>query len=56
MQIAVEGVNHFCQVIRIENTLTDEKDTEVQLKEGAHVNVTVNAEPGAVNTKKPSAR
>ena len=36
-QIAVEGVDHSCQVIRIENALADEKGNEVQLKEGAYV-------------------
>ena len=44
-QIAVEGADHLYQDLRIENTLTDEHGDDVRLKKGAHVNVTVTAEP-----------
>lgn len=51
-QINVEGADALYQEIRIENTLTDDKGEEVRLKEGAKVEVTVEAEPGAT-TEKP---
>jgi hypothetical protein len=51
-EIAVEGADELYREIRIENTLTDEKGNEVQLKEGAQVDVTVEAEPEATTTKK----
>jgi hypothetical protein len=38
--IAVEGALSD-QILRIENTLTDEHDDEVSLKKGAHVDITV---------------
>ena len=44
-QIAVEGADHLYKEIRIENTLTDENGDKVQLKPGAEVKVTVEAEP-----------
>jgi hypothetical protein len=44
-QIAVEGADHLYKEIRIENTLQDENGTEVRLKQGAKVEVTVEAEP-----------
>jgi len=44
-QIAVEGADHLYREIRIENTLTDANGDEVSLKPGAHVEVTVEAEP-----------
>jgi hypothetical protein len=43
-EIAVEGADELYREIRIENTLTDAKGNEVQLKAGAHVEVTVEAE------------
>jgi hypothetical protein len=43
-EIAVEGADELYQEIRIENTLTDANGDEVRLKEGAHVEVTVEAE------------
>jgi hypothetical protein len=46
-QIAVEGADHLYKEIRIENTLTDEHGDKVQLKPGAEVKVTVEAEPEA---------
>jgi hypothetical protein len=44
-QIAVKGADHQDQDLRIENTLTDEHGDDVKLKKGAHVEVTVTAEP-----------
>lgn len=43
-QIAVEGADHLYREIRIENTLIDEKGKEVKLKEGAEVDVIVEAD------------
>ena len=44
-QIAVDGADHRHRDLRIENTLTDEHGDDVSLKKGAHVEVTVTAEP-----------
>ena len=44
-QIAVDGADHRYRDLRIENTLTDEHGDDVRLKKGAHVEVTVTAEP-----------
>jgi hypothetical protein len=46
-QIAIEKADHGYQDLRIENTLTDENGDDVRLKKGAHVEVTVTAEPTA---------
>lgn len=43
-QIAIEGADHLYREIRIENTLVDEKGKEVKLKEGAPVEITVEAD------------
>jgi hypothetical protein len=43
--IAVDGADHRPQGLRIENDLTDEHGDDVKLKKGAHVQVTVTAEP-----------
>jgi hypothetical protein len=50
-QISVEGADHLYQEIRIENTLNDDKGNEVRLKEGAQVEVTVEAEKGQTTSK-----
>jgi uncharacterized protein YfaS (alpha-2-macroglobulin family) len=50
-QIAIEGAEHLYREIRIENTLTDENGNEVRLKQGAEVEVTVQAEPEATTPK-----
>jgi hypothetical protein len=56
-EIAIEGADELYREIRIENTLTDEKGNEVQLKPGAEVEVTVEAEPEATIAKeKPKAK
>jgi len=50
-QIAVEGADHLYREIRIENTLEDEKGKKVKLKEGAEVDVVVEAGPEAITPK-----
>jgi hypothetical protein len=50
-EIAVEGADELYQEIRIDNTLTDEHGDKVQLKEGARVAVTVEAETDATKAK-----
>ena len=47
-QIAVEGADELYKEIRIVNNLTDENGDEVSLKQGAKVEVTVEASPEAV--------
>jgi hypothetical protein len=51
-QIAIEGADHLYREIRIENTLVDEKGKEVKLKEGAEVEVIVEADPADTVAKK----
>jgi hypothetical protein len=46
-QIAVDEADHVYRDLRIENTLTGEHGDDVRLKKGAHVEVTVTAEPKA---------
>ena len=56
-EITVEGADDLYREIRIENTLTDEKGNEVKLKPGAHVEVTVEADPKDTTTKEnPKAK
>lgn len=43
-QIGVEGADELYREIRIDNALTDKDGTEVQLKPGAQVEVTIEAE------------
>jgi hypothetical protein len=49
-QIAVEGADRQKQDLCIENTLTDEHGDDVKLKKGAHVEITVTAEPKTSTT------
>ena len=44
-QIAVEGADHLYREIRVPNTLTDTHGQKVRLKEGADVEVTIEADP-----------
>ena len=44
-QIAVQGAEHLYREIRIENALEDENGKPVKMKPGAHVSVTVEADP-----------
>ena len=50
-QIAVEGADHLYRELRIENSLTDENGDKVRLKQGAEVEITIAAEPGATIPK-----
>ncbi len=50
-QIAVEGADHLYRELRIENTLTDENGEKVRLKQGAEVEVTIEAESNATTPK-----
>ena len=43
-EIALEGADDLFKEIRIENTLVDENGEEVSLKEGAQVEVTIEAD------------
>jgi hypothetical protein len=51
VQITLEGADEHYRELRLENTLTDENGNEVQLKEGAHVDVTVIAHANATTVK-----
>lgn len=44
-EIAVEGADHLYREIRIDNSLKDSGGKKVALKEGAQVEVTVEADP-----------
>jgi hypothetical protein len=48
-QITVDGAAYRHRALRIDNTFTDEHGDAVKLKKGAHVEVTVTAEPKTVN-------
>ena len=50
-QIAVDAADRHRDHLRIENTLTDEHGDDVKLRKGAHVEVTVTAEPKTVNRR-----
>lgn len=52
-QIRVQDAEELYQEIRVNNVLADEKGREVQLKEGAEVDVVVEADSSAT-IKKPS--
>jgi hypothetical protein len=51
-QIAVEGADDLYREIRVENTLQDGAGQQVKLKEGAKVEVTIEAEPTETTPKK----
>jgi predicted nucleotidyltransferase len=50
-EIVVEEADHLYREIRIENTLQDESGRKVKLKEGADVDVVVEADPAATLPK-----
>ena len=50
-ETAIEGADELCQEIRIANTLTDTNGDKVRLKEGAHLELTVEAESGETAAK-----
>jgi len=51
-QISIEGADDLYREIRIENSLTDENGDGVRLKEGADVEVTVEADEDATIPKR----
>jgi hypothetical protein len=51
-QITVEGAEELYREIRVENTLQDGEGNTVVLKEGAEVEITIEAEPDATIPKK----
>ncbi len=51
-QISIEGADDLYREIRIENSLTGENGVEVGLKEGAEVDVTLEADREATHPKK----
>jgi hypothetical protein len=51
-KIAVEGADHLYRDIRVDNELQDENGKTVSLKPGAHVEVTIEAEPEATRPTK----
>ena len=53
-EISVDGAEELYREIRIDNVLQDETGETVSLKEGADVEITVEAEPEAT-TKKPDS-
>jgi hypothetical protein len=53
-QISVEGADDLYKEIRVENSLTNEKGEEVKLKEGAKVEVTLEANPESTVPAKSS--
>ena len=55
-EIAVDGADELYREIRIENTLKDDQGNEVQLKAGAQVEVTVEADPKDTVTKEQAAK
>jgi hypothetical protein len=44
-QISVEGADHLYKEIRVPNRLVDDSGQDVKLKQGAEVDVTIEAEP-----------
>jgi hypothetical protein len=51
VQISVDGADDLYRELRIENTLTDENGKTVALKEGAEIEVTIEAHPDATTVK-----
>jgi hypothetical protein len=50
-QIGIDGAEQRHRHLRIENTFTDENGDDVKLKKGAHVEVTVTAEPKTLHPR-----
>lgn len=51
-EISVEGADHLYRELRIENTLEDEQGKKVKLKEGAQVDITLEADRSATVPQK----
>ena len=54
-QIDIKGADDLYREIRIENTLTDEHGEEVRLKQGAQVDVSIEADTDATLKKLKSS-
>ena len=54
-EIHIEGADPLYREIRVENTLKNDAGEEVKLKEGSHVDVTIEADADATIPKKPKA-
>ena len=54
-QIQVEGADHLYKEIRVPNRLKDEEGRNVKLKEGAEVQVKIEADP-VVTTSEPAEK
>jgi len=53
-EIVIEGADPLYKEIRVDNVLQDKRTgEEVELKPGAEVDVTIEAEPNATTRKKP---
>ena len=50
-QISVEGADHLYKEIRVDNALEDKDGNKVRLKPGADVEVTIEAEKSAIDTR-----
>jgi hypothetical protein len=50
-EISIQGADELYKEIRVENTLEDDKDNPVKLKQGADVDVVIEAEPDATLPK-----
>lgn len=55
-EIAVEGADHLYREIRIDNALEDAQGRKVKLKEGAEVDVTIEADPKDTAPKETSSK
>ena len=55
-QIAIEGADDLYREIRVENSLTKENGDQVRLKNGAEVEVTIEADPEATTPKNGSGQ
>jgi hypothetical protein len=51
-EISIDGCEPLYQELRIENKLTDENGNEVKLKPGAHIDVTLEADPKDTTPKR----
>jgi len=51
-QIAVEGADHLYREIRVPNRLVNGEGKKVKLKEGAEVEVTIEADPVVTTTER----
>jgi len=55
-QIAVEGADHLYREIRVPNALEDDNGHKVRLKEGADVEIKIEADPVVTSTEDSSTR